>query len=55
MLKWAALFFVVMIVAGILGFVVKVAGGIAQIAFWVCLIGFLISLAARFLKKDGGA
>jgi uncharacterized membrane protein YtjA (UPF0391 family) len=54
MLKWAALFFVIMVVAGILGFVVKVAGGVAQIAFWVCLVAFLASVAMKYLKRGDG-
>ncbi|MFN3859108.1 MAG: DUF1328 domain-containing protein [Caulobacter sp.] len=51
MLKWAGIFLVVMIIAGILGFVLDVAGGIAQILFWICLIGFLASVAMRYMKK----
>jgi len=54
MLKWAAIFLVVMIIAGILGFVVNVAGAIAKIAFVICLLGFLATLAMKFLGKSDG-
>ena len=52
MLKLAGVFLVVMIIAGILGFVVDVAGGAARIAFFVCLIGLAGSLAAKGLNKS---
>lgn len=51
MLKLAGVFFVVMIIAGILGFVVDVAGGLARIAFFVCLIGLAGSLAMKALNR----
>lgn len=51
MLKLAGVFLVVMIIAGILGFVVDVAGALAKIAFVVCLIGFVVTLIARGLKR----
>lgn len=51
MLKWAGLFLVVMIVAGILGFVVNVAGFIAKIAFFICLAGFLVTLVMNFIGR----
>lgn len=52
MLKLAGVFLVVMIIAGILGFVVDVAGFAAKAAFFVCLIGFAGSLAAKALRKS---
>lgn len=52
MLKLAGVFLVVMIIAGILGFVVDVAGGIAKIAFFICLIGLAGSLAMKALRKS---
>jgi uncharacterized membrane protein YtjA (UPF0391 family) len=52
MLKWAGLFLVVMIVAGICGFVLDIAGWLAKVAFFVCLIGFVGSLVMR--KARGG-
>ena len=52
MLKLAGVFLVIMIIAGILGFVVDVAGGAARIAFFVCLIGLAGSLAAKGLNKS---
>ena len=51
MLKLAGVFLVVMIIAGILGFVVDVAGGLAKIAFFVCLIGLVGTLAMKALRK----
>ena len=51
MLKLAGAFLVVMIIAGILGFVVDVAGGVAKIAFFVCLIGLAGTLVMKFLRK----
>jgi uncharacterized membrane protein YtjA (UPF0391 family) len=52
MLKLAGILLVLMIVFGILGFVVDVAGGLAKIAFFVCLIGFAISLVGKVLRRD---
>ena len=51
MLKLAGVFLVIMIIAGILGFVVDVAGFAAKAAFFVCLIGFAGSLAVKALRK----
>lgn len=51
MLKLAGVFLVVMIIAGVLGFVVDVAGGIAKIAFFLCLIGLGGSLAMKAFRK----
>ncbi len=51
MLKLAGVFLVVMIIAGILGFVVDVAGGLAKVAFFLCLIGFAGALAMKVLGK----
>lgn len=49
--KLAGVFLVVMIIAGILGFVVDVAGFAAKVAFFVCLIGLAAALAAKVLNK----
>ena len=51
MLKLAGVLFVVMIIAGILGFVVDVAGGLAKIAFFICLIGLAGTLVMKVLRK----
>ncbi|HRD46354.1 MAG TPA: hypothetical protein PLF78_07730 [Caulobacter sp.] len=51
MLKLAGVFLVVMIIAGVLGFVVDVAGGIAKIAFFLCLIGLVGSLGMKAFRK----
>lgn len=52
MLKLAGIFLALMILFGILGFVVDVAGGIAKILFWVFLIAFGVSMVWKFLRKD---
>ena len=52
MLKLAGILLVLMIVFGILGFVVDVAGGLAKIAFFVCLVGAGVSLAAKAIRKS---
>jgi uncharacterized membrane protein YtjA (UPF0391 family) len=51
MLYWAAVFFVVAIIAGILGFggIATAAAGIAKIFFWIFLIIFVATLVAGFL------
>ena len=54
MLKFAGLFLVVMIIAGILGFVVDVTGWIAKVAFFICLIGFLGTMAMKYLGRKSG-
>lgn len=51
MLKLAGVFLVVMIIAGVLGFVVDVAGWAAKVAFFVCLIGLAGSLAAKAFDR----
>ena len=51
MLKWAWIFLVVMIVAGILGFLLDVAVFITKALFFVCLIGAALTFAARYLSK----
>ena len=51
MLKWAGLFLVLMIVAAILGFVLKVAGFLFQALFVVCLIAFAVTVAGRWLGR----
>lgn len=52
MLKLAGVFLVIMIIAGVLGFVVDVAGGIAKIAFFICLIGLAGALIMKVVKRD---
>jgi uncharacterized membrane protein YtjA (UPF0391 family) len=46
MLYWALMFFIVALIAGVLGFggVAAASSGIAQILFWVFLVLFLLSL-----------
>ena len=51
MLKLAGILLVLMIVFGVLGFVVDVAGGLAKIAFFVCLIGLALSLVGKAVRR----
>ena len=51
MLKWALIFLVLMLVAGLLGFVLKVFGFIFQLLFFVCLIGLVATVAMRWLGR----
>jgi uncharacterized membrane protein YtjA (UPF0391 family) len=48
MLKWAAIFFVIALIAGGLGFfgVASAAAGIAKVLFFIFLVLFLGALAA---------
>ena len=55
MLKLAGLFLILMIVFGILGFVVHVAGAIAKLLFFLFLIGFVVSLVAKWSKRGDAA
>lgn len=57
MLRWAAIFFVIAIVAAIFGFggIVKGAIDIALILFWVFLALFVISIiAGLFTGRSAG-
>ncbi|MCA0358387.1 MAG: hypothetical protein LCH78_16335 [Proteobacteria bacterium] len=51
MLKLAAILLVLMILFGILGFVVNVAGAITKAAFFICLIGLAASLVMKAMRK----
>lgn len=53
MLRWAVLFLVVAIVAGIFGFagVMVAAAGIAKLLFYVFLVLFVVSLAMSFVSR----
>jgi hypothetical protein len=51
MLKLAGVLLVLMILFGVLGFVVDVAGALTKVAFFVCLIAFGVSLAVKARKK----
>ncbi|MET3667051.1 hypothetical protein [Caulobacter sp. 1776] len=51
MLKIAAVLLVLMILFGILGFVVNVAGAITKAAFFVCLIALGVSLVMKAVKR----
>lgn len=51
MLKLAGVLLALMILFGILGLVVDVAGAITKIAFFICLIGLGVSLAMKALRN----
>ncbi len=53
MLYWAAIFFVIALIAGVFGFggVAAASAGIAQFLFFVFLIGFVISLVLHFARS----
>jgi uncharacterized membrane protein YtjA (UPF0391 family) len=53
MLRWALLFLVVAIVAGIFGFagVMVAAAGIAKLLFYVFLVLFVVSLAMSLVSR----
>lgn len=51
MLKWAGVFLVLLVIAGVLGFVLEVAGAIFKFAFVVCLILFAASLVRSWWSK----
>ena len=46
MLKWAAIFFVIAIIAAMFGFggIASGAAGIAKVLFFIFVVGFLITL-----------
>jgi uncharacterized membrane protein YtjA (UPF0391 family) len=53
MLRWALIFFVVALVAGIMGFfgIMVAAAGIAKILFFVFLVLFLVSLVSGLMSR----
>jgi uncharacterized membrane protein YtjA (UPF0391 family) len=53
MLRWALLFLIVAIVAGIFGFagVMVAAAGIAKLLFYVFLVLFVVSLAMSIVSR----
>ena len=53
MLRWALIFLVVAIVAGVLGFagIMVAAAGIAKLLFYLFVVLFVISLAVGLLTR----
>jgi len=53
MLRWALIFLVVALVAGLLGFggVAGASAGIAQALFYIFLLLFVVGLVMNFLRK----
>lgn len=52
MLKVVGILLALMVLFGVLGFVVDVAGAITKVAFFVCLIALGVSLAMKALKRE---
>lgn len=52
MLRWALIFLVVALIAGLLGFtsIAGTASGIASILFWVFVVLFLVSLVVSLVS-----
>jgi uncharacterized membrane protein YtjA (UPF0391 family) len=52
MLRWALIFFVISIVAGLFGFtgISQASGGIARLLFFIFLVGFLIFLVLGIIS-----
>ena len=55
MLYWAAVFFVIALIAGGLGFgsIAAATAGIAQILFYIVLVLFLVALIAGLVRRRG--
>ena len=53
MLYWALVFFVVSIIAAVLGFggIATTMAGIAQILFYIFIVLFLVSLIAGLMRR----
>ena len=53
MLYWAAVFFIIALIAGALGFggIAVAAGGIAHILFYIFLVLFLVALIAGLVGR----
>ena len=54
MLYYAVVFFIIALVAGLLGFggIAAGASGIAQVLFFIFIVLFLVSLVAGLLKRS---
>ena len=52
MLYWAAVFFIIAVMAGIFGFggFAAASSSIAQILFFVFIVGFVISVTLHFVR-----
>ncbi len=53
MLTWSVIFFIVAIMAGLLGFggIASTSASIAQVFFFIFLIGFIISMVLHFTRR----
>lgn len=56
MLHWALTFFVVALIAALLGFtdIASAAAGIAKVLFYIFLVLFLVSLIFGFARRGSG-
>lgn len=55
MLRWAAVFLVIAIIAGILGFgsLTSIAAGVAQVLFFIFVVIFIVALLVGLLQRQG--
>lgn len=53
MLYWAAVFFIIALIAGVFGFgnIMAGAAGIAQILFFVFVVLFVLSLLSQLMRR----
>lgn len=53
MLYWAAVFFIIALIAGIFGFggIAAASSGVAQVLFFLFLIGAVISIILHFARS----
>lgn len=53
MLYWSVVFFVIAVISGVLGFggVAASSAGIAQVLFYVFILGFVLSIVLHFARK----
>ena len=53
MLYWAAVFFIVALVAGLFGFggIATASAGMAQVLFFLFLIGLVVTLVLHFFRS----
>lgn len=53
MLYWSVVFFVIAVISGVLGFggVAAASAGIAQVLFYVFILGFVLSIVLHFARK----
>lgn len=53
MLYWAAVFFIIALIAGLFGFsgIAAASASVAQVLFFIFILGFIISLILHFARS----